>query len=131
MTSSFDYLGCEPRKHWCGPMQGAVGDAAAYASVPHRCFFSFVSDSRWLEPIRVDSGWIGSYRSVEIDWFRPILALNQVEIQVRIIIKIKKIKKKIKKKKKKKKKKNLKPKTITASCLFALCFPPCILISMF
>ena len=31
-----------------GPTQGAVGDAAAHVSVPHRCFFFSFLDSRGL-----------------------------------------------------------------------------------
>ena len=86
-------------------------------------YFLFL-DTHQFAPICADLGRIRSYRLAETCRYRSIPALNQAEIQVKIILK----------KECQKKKKN--PKTITSSLalyslLSALCLPPCILISMF
>ena len=80
------------------PNVGAMGDATARISVPHQNFFFFFhfwicADSRRLGPICANLDRIGLYQPAKNDRFRSIPALNQAEIQVKIIIFLKKVQK--------------------------------------
>ena len=89
-----------------------------------------IASARWNQPIQAISTNSGRYWPIQsnIGRFRRIPALNQAEIQLRIINKKKKCKNIFKPKKKKK---NLNPSLPPASLLSALCLSPYILISMF
>ena len=98
-----------PRKHWRGYRGAAPTSDAAQRGCDGWChcqdigaaseffffFFHFwiCADSRRLGPICANLDRIGLYQPAKNDRFRSIPALNQAEIQVKIIIFLKKVQK--------------------------------------
>ena len=96
-TSDAAQRGCDG---WCHCQDiGAASEIFIFIFICFIFFYFFFfhfwicADSRRLGPICANLDWIELYQPVENDRFRPIPALNQAEIQVKIIIFIKKVQK--------------------------------------